>query len=311
MCARSKPAVSTTMISSWTSCQARLWAGRHPLDPVPHFTFDRADKLYMCPADSCITTSCTCGTSSRAACASAAPRTTPSALFRTGTTSPTPRASPGHSPSPASSPAAVSPRSRTASLRTASSAMHTSPPHRLLGPNPARQDPPPLLPGRACASHRQPARHPARVGAVVVRLEPHAEGEALQMRVLGVLARAVHTVRWAHLPLAGRGHPRPRAFFPSVSSSPFSSLLSRLASSPFGPLRDPLHVFSPRARPPSRLAHAPWTWTYNAHKQPEASAALHCLSHPPEHFPASKLEGEAPHSDEYATHARSVRHVVD
>ncbi|KAJ7447463.1 hypothetical protein FB451DRAFT_779035 [Mycena latifolia] len=50
----------------------------------------------------------------------------------------------------------------------------------------------------------------------------------------------------------------------------------------------------------------PWTWTYDD-KHPQTSAALHCLFHPPEHFPppGEVLERDAPVvQEEYGMYSR-------
>ncbi|KAJ7495230.1 hypothetical protein FB451DRAFT_1387285 [Mycena latifolia] len=77
---------------------------------------------------------------------------------------------------------------------------------------------------------------PRHVGAIVVRLEPtpDADAVALQMHMLRVLAWAVHRALGAPPP-ARRGRARPRAFFPSVRPPFFLSALPPF----FLPVRPP------------------------------------------------------------------------
>ncbi|KAJ7495245.1 hypothetical protein FB451DRAFT_1387294 [Mycena latifolia] len=106
------------------------------------------------------------------------------------------------------------------------------------------------------------------------------------MRVLRVLTQAVYTAHWSHLPPACGRRARPA-----------------LSSLPFGP------VCSPPVCPPFFLFLFPtFVPLHPAHdldvddKHPEASAALHCLFHPPEHFTANELLSRASSLPNERTH---------
>ncbi|KAJ7495231.1 hypothetical protein FB451DRAFT_1387286 [Mycena latifolia] len=57
--------------------------------------------------------------------------------------------------------------------------------------------------------------------------------------------------------------------------------------------------------------HAPPRTVDVDDKHLEPSAALHCLFHPSEYFPASEGESKGPRGDEYVEHAQIVRHAAD